>query len=75
LLKVTVELDMKFVPVMVNVCAAAPAVTEDGERLVMLGRGLDVGGAGEPPPPPPPQEEMRREQTAAVVITAKMARS
>ena len=50
---------MKSVPVMVNVCAAAPAVTEDGERPVMFGTGLDAGGVGELPPPPP-QEEIKK---------------
>ena len=39
-MKVTVELEEKFVPLMVNVCAAAPAAAEVGEILVMLGMGL-----------------------------------
>jgi hypothetical protein len=52
LLYVTVELERKFVPLMVSVSAAAPAVAEDGERLVMLGTGLDGGGTELPPPPP-----------------------
>jgi len=69
---VTVELDMKLVPLIVNVCAAVPAVTEDGERLVMLGMGLDVGGGVELPPPPP-QDDMRRQESAVVARTAKKA--
>ena len=36
---------MKFVPVTVSVWAAAPAITELGERLVMVGTGL-LAGAG-----------------------------
>jgi hypothetical protein len=43
-LYVTVELERKFAPLMVNVCAAAPAVTDEGERLLILGTGFDVGG-------------------------------
>jgi hypothetical protein len=62
---------MKFMPLMVNVCAAAPTVTEEGERLVILGTGLDVGGVGELPPPPPPQADVRREKSAAVANTTK----
>ena len=34
--------DRKLVPLMVSVCAAAPAVAEDGERLVMVGAGLTL---------------------------------
>ena len=49
-LKVTVELEEKFVPLMVNVCAAAPAAEEAGEILAMLGMGLL-----ETPAPPEPQ--------------------
>ena len=51
----TVELDMKLVPLMVKACAAAPALPEAGDRLVMLGTGFD-GGGEEVPPPPPPQD-------------------
>jgi len=43
-LKVTVELVRKFDPLMVRVCAAAPAVAEAGETEAMLGTGFDVGG-------------------------------
>ena len=39
-LKVTVELERKLVPLIVSVWAAAPAVTEEGERLVIVGTGL-----------------------------------
>jgi hypothetical protein len=35
-----VELERKFVPLMVSICAAAPAVAVAGERLVMLGTGF-----------------------------------
>jgi hypothetical protein len=37
---VTIEVERKLVPLMVSVCAAAPAVAEEGERLVMAGTGL-----------------------------------
>jgi len=49
-LKVTVELERKFVPVMVTDCVWEPAVTEEGERLAMLGRGFDDGWEEEEPP-------------------------
>ena len=39
-LKVTVELERKFEPLMVRAWAAAPAVTEDGDRLTMDGTAL-----------------------------------
>ena len=42
--KVTVEEAMKFVPVIVTVVAAAPAVTVDGDRLVTVGAGLIAAG-------------------------------
>jgi hypothetical protein len=35
-----VELERKFVPLMVSVCAPAPAVAVAGDRLVMVGAGL-----------------------------------
>jgi hypothetical protein len=44
----------------VSVCAPAPAVTEEGETVVILGTGLGEG-AGElldPPPPHPNQLRM-----------------
>jgi len=37
---VTAEVETKPVPVIVRVCAAAPALTDDGERLVMAGAGF-----------------------------------
>jgi hypothetical protein len=40
---------------MVSVCAAAPAVAELGERLVMVGTGLVVN-SGTASVAPPPQE-------------------
>jgi hypothetical protein len=49
---------------MVNVCAAAPAVAEDGARPVILGTGFDVGGAEEFPPPPPPHDREIAKQSA-----------
>jgi hypothetical protein len=39
-LYVTVEVARKFVPLIVRVCAGAPAVAEVGDRLVIVGRGL-----------------------------------
>jgi hypothetical protein len=37
----------------VSVCVAAPAVTDEGERLVTVGTGFTAGcGAEEPPPQP-----------------------
>jgi len=49
-LYVTVEVDRKFVPLMVSVCAAAPALADAGERLVTLGMGAagSAAGAGAP---------------------------
>ena len=41
-LYVAVEVVRKFVPLIVNVCAAAPAVAEEGESDVMAGTGLLV---------------------------------
>lgn len=55
-LYVTVEVDSKLVPLMVSICAAAPALAEEGERVVMLGTGLGGGGEDDPPPPPPAQD-------------------
>jgi hypothetical protein len=43
---------MKFDPFTVNVNAAPPAVTEDGEMELIDGTGLG-GGELLPPPPPP----------------------
>jgi hypothetical protein len=48
--------ETKFVPLTVNVCVAAPAMAEEGERPVTLGTGFNVGGVEELPPPPPPQD-------------------
>jgi hypothetical protein len=41
---------------MVNICPAAPAIAEEGERPEMLGTEFDVSGVEELPPPPPPHE-------------------
>ncbi|MGA2075850.1 MAG: hypothetical protein ABSH52_20355 [Terriglobia bacterium] len=63
------ELERKFVPLMVNVCAAAPAVTEEGERLVILGTGFNVGGGDDPPlPPPPPPQDAKMAKASATRI-------
>jgi hypothetical protein len=48
-----VEVERKFVPLMVRVCAAAPAVAELGERLVMVGAGLLTVKFTEFEAPPP----------------------
>jgi hypothetical protein len=55
-LKVTVELDRKFAPLIVSVCAAAPAVAEAGESVVMTGTGLGFDVVVVDPDPPPPHE-------------------
>ena len=57
----TVEDEMKFPPVNVNVNATPPAVAEAGLKDTMLGVGFDGGGGGfDPPLPgtelPPPHE-------------------
>jgi len=51
---------------MVKVCAAVPAVAEEGERLVILGTGFDAGGGEEVLPPPPPHDT----ETAKVSTTS-----
>jgi hypothetical protein len=38
-LKLTVEAEAKFVPLMVSVCAAVPIIAEFGESPVMAGTG------------------------------------
>jgi hypothetical protein len=40
LLKVTVEVLRKFVPLMARVCSAAPAVAEVGDKLLIVGARL-----------------------------------
>jgi hypothetical protein len=52
-LYVTVELLRKFVPLIVSVWAAAPAVAEEGERLVIAGAGLLTVKFTEFDAPPP----------------------
>ncbi len=42
-MKVTVELLRNPVPLMVSVCAAAPAASEPGDNVTMAGTGLLVG--------------------------------
>ena len=49
----TVEVDRKFVPLMVRVWAAAPTVAEVGERMVMVGAGLFTVKFTEFDAPPP----------------------
>ena len=52
-MKVTVELERKFVPLMVKVCADAPAATDTGERELIAGTALPtVKLAGDEVPPP-----------------------
>src|SRR5208282_5735555 len=52
-LYVTVEVETKFVPLMLSVCAAAPALAEEGDRLAIVGTRLftvKFTAAEEPPP-------------------------
>jgi len=52
-LYVTVDVETKFVPLMVSVCAAAPAFAEDGDRVVIAGTRLftvNVAAVDGPPP-------------------------
>ena len=63
---VAVEPERKFVPLIVNVCVAAPAVTEAGERLVMLGMGFVVVVVELPPP-----QAVVRTTLARMQITAR----
>ena len=54
---VTVDVDRKFVPVSVNVCAPVPATAEAGDKLLRLGAGFVVvtvkfTGLDVPPPGP-----------------------
>jgi hypothetical protein len=51
-----VELERKFAPLIVNVCPAAPAVTAEGERPLMLGTEFCDCGAEELATPPTPHE-------------------
>jgi hypothetical protein len=48
---------------MVNICPAAPAIAEEGERPEMLGTEFDVSGVEELPPPPPPQERQTAKES------------
>jgi hypothetical protein len=59
-LYVTVEVERKFVPLIVSVCAAAPTVAELGDRLVMVGTGSVVESGTAAVAPPPPQEMEHR---------------
>jgi hypothetical protein len=52
-LKVTVELETKFVPFIVKVSAAPPVVAELGERLLRVGAGLFTEKFWEFDAPPP----------------------
>jgi len=52
-LKLTVDVERNFVPVMVTGVAAAPAVAEAGERLVSVGTGLFTVKFTEFDAPPP----------------------
>ena len=53
LLYVTVEAETKFVPLMVRVCPAAPAVAEVGDKVPMAGTGLFTVKFTEFDVPPP----------------------
>ena len=46
-------MERKFVPLIVSVCAAAPTVADDGEKLVIVGRGLLTAKFMEFEAPPP----------------------
>ena len=65
----TVEVERKFVPLMVSVCAAAPATADDGERLVMLGTGFEAGGCADAPPPPHPPLSRRSNAVKKMILT------
>ena len=49
----TVEVETKPVPVIVSVCAAAPAVADDGDKPVIAGTGLLTVKLSELDAPPP----------------------
>jgi len=68
-LYVTVELLRKFVPLMVRVWAAAPAVAEEGESAVILGMGLGEGGGEllDPPPPHPDKVRMTARRNTSLI--------
>jgi hypothetical protein len=56
--KVTVALATKLAPFIVSVCEPEPTGVVEGERLAMLGTGLDEGGGGVELPPPQPQAKL-----------------
>ena len=66
----TVDEDIKFAPVIVNVNAVAPAVAEFGLSETMEGTGFDGGGGGWLPPelpdPLPPQPDNNCSETRTV---------
>ena len=68
-------METKFVPLMVRVCGAAPGLAEVGERLVIVGTGLEVllkAGVASVLPPPPAQEvdhKANAMQAVAIITT------
>ena len=52
-LYVTIEVERRFVPLIVKVCATAPAVADEGDRLVIAGTGLLTVKLTEFEAPPP----------------------
>jgi hypothetical protein len=65
----TVDEDIKFSPVMVNVNGVAPAVAEFGLSETMEGIGFDAGGGWLPPEfpdPLPPQPDKNCNETRPV---------
>jgi hypothetical protein len=71
---VTAEVERKFVPLMVSVCAAAPATADDTERLVMLGTGFEAGGCAGAPPSPPPHPRLARRSNAVKMMMLTLGR-
>jgi hypothetical protein len=59
---VTVEVETKFDPLMIRVCAAAPAVAEAGETLMMAGAGLPTVEFTDFEPHPTQTQSMRTQQ-------------
>jgi hypothetical protein len=70
-LKVTVEALRNPVPVMVSVCAVAPAVSDAGDSEVTVGTGLLEGGVPPPLELPPPHAETNRNGTLRRTAYAK----
>jgi hypothetical protein len=73
-LYVTVDALRKSPPLIVNVCALAPTVVEDGDRLAILGTGFDDGGGFDCGAEVPPQP-VKNSRTAANKSTLRSAPS